>query len=58
MEASMLGTVILWLTAAAAIGLLARLRGRRGLILLGIFLLLVFLSVLAWNLTLSFRSTP
>jgi hypothetical protein len=58
MEASMLGTVILWLTAAAAIGLLARLRGRRRLILLGIFLLLVFLSVLAWNLTLSFRSTP
>ncbi len=50
----MLGTVSLWLTAAAAIGLLARLRGKRGLILLGICLLLVFLSVLVWNITLSF----
>jgi hypothetical protein len=54
----MLATVILWLTAAAAIGLLARLRDKRALILLGICLLLVLLGVIGWNLTLSFRSTP
>lgn len=37
----MLGTVVVWLAAA---------RDKRGLMMLGAFLLLVVFAVLAWNL--------
>jgi type II secretory pathway component PulM len=40
-EAVMLGTVVVWLAAA---------RDKRGLMMLGAFLLLVVFAVLAWNL--------
>ena len=51
-------TVIGWLAAAAAIALLARLRGWRSLIVLAACLLLVVLGVVLWNVTVSFRSVP
>ena len=54
----MLITVIGWLAAAAAIALLARLRGKRGLIMLAVSLLLVVLGVLTWNLIVSSGSGP
>ena len=41
-EAAMLGNVMVWLALQ---------RDKRGLMVVGVFLLLVFLAVLAWNLS-------
>ena len=54
----MLSAVIGWLAVAAAIALLARLRGKRGLIMLAAGVLLIVLGVLPWNLTVSFGPEP
>jgi hypothetical protein len=48
-------TGLVWLAAVAAIVVLARLRGLRGVKILLACLLLVFFSVIVWNVTVSFR---
>jgi hypothetical protein len=50
--------VLVWLAAVAAIVVLARLRGWRGIKILLACLLVVFLSAIVWNLTVSFRHSP
>ena len=48
--------VLVWLVAIAGVVVLWRLRGRRGITMLLVCLLVVFVAVIVWNSLVSFRA--